>query len=56
MNIPGNTSDIRLITINIEVDQTVSMLKSTYKYAAANQKWGYPVTVQEILHSLSVYV
>ena len=40
INIPGNTSYIRLITINfkIEVDQTLSILESIYKYAVTNQK------------------
>jgi len=40
MNIPGNTSYLRLITINfkIDVDQAVSMLESIYKYAVTNQK------------------
>jgi hypothetical protein len=41
MQIPGNTSYLRLITINnfkIDVDQAVSMLESIYKYAVTNQK------------------
>jgi hypothetical protein len=40
MKIPGNTSYLRLITINfkIDVDQAVTMLESIYKYAVTNQK------------------
>ena len=40
MSLPANASYIRLITFNykIDVDQSVSMSESLYKYAVMNQK------------------
>ena len=40
MNVAGNSSYIRLITTNfvVDVDQTVAMLESMYRYAVTNQK------------------
>ena len=40
MNVAGNSSSIRLITTNfvVDVDQTVAMLESMYRYAVTNQK------------------
>ena len=56
---PGNTTYLRLITINnkIDVDHVVLMLESLYRHAVINQKGrDVPFLCKNILYSSALYL